>query len=272
MKTRVLVGVVAIPIIVLIIFFAPVWVFGAVLGAVAAIGAWELLRCVMPDLPKRMVGYACAGAFLLPLVTSLGHYELVERFVLWALVVVMFCELMLTFRGENRMDFTPVTLVVFAGFVLPMLFTSLVRLQMMEHGPVFVLLPFVAAFSSDSGAYFAGMYLGKHKLAPALSPKKTIEGSIGGFAAAIVLMLVYGLILKLSGLTVNFLILAIYGFLGSLAGQLGDLAFSAIKRLHGVKDYSHIIPGHGGILDRFDSMLFIAPMIELLLMWVPAIL
>ena len=116
------------------------------------------------------------------------------------------------------------------------------------------------------------MYLGKHKLAPALSPKKTIEGSIGGFAAAIVLMLVYGLILKLSGLTVNFLILAIYGFLGSLAGQLGDLAFSAIKRLHGVKDYSHIIPGHGGILDRFDSMLFIAPMIELLLMWVPAIL
>ena len=272
MKTRVLVGVIGVPAIILIILFAPGWLFGAVVGAVAAIAAWELLHCVQPDMPKRMVAYAVVGGFLLPLCTGLGCYELVERFVLWALVVIMFCEVMLTFRGEERLDFSNVTLVVFAGFVLPMLFTSLVRLDLRESGWAYVFLPFVAAFSSDSGAYFAGMALGKHKLAPHLSPKKTIEGSIGGFLAAIVLMLVYGLILKVCGLTVNFLILAIYGFFGSLAGQLGDLAFSAIKRQHDVKDYSHIIPGHGGILDRFDSMLFIAPMIELLLMWVPAVM
>lgn len=271
MKTRVLVGVVGIPAIILIILFAPVWVFGILVGAISAIAAWELLHCVKPDLPLRMVVYAAVGALLLPLCTSLGSYELVERFVLWALVVIMFCEVMVTFRGEERMDFSNVTLVAFAGFILPMLFTTLVRLDMREPGWAYVFLPFVAAFSSDSGAYFAGMALGKHKLAPNLSPKKTIEGSIGGFLAAIVLVLVYGLILKLCGMTVNFLILAIYGFFGSLAGQLGDLAFSAIKRQHDVKDYSHIIPGHGGILDRFDSMLFIAPMMELLLMWVPAI-
>mgnify|MGYP000074285418 FL=1 len=272
MKTRVIVGAVAIPLIVLVIFFAPLWVLGGLLGAVAAIGAWELLRCVQPDLPIRMVVYAAVAAFVLPLFTSMGHYALVERLTLWGLVVVMFCELMLTFRKEERMDFSQVMLVVFAGFVLPMLFTTLVRLRMMEHGSVFVLLPFVVAFSSDSGAYFAGLYLGKHKLAPALSPKKTIEGSVGGFAAAILLCLVYGGILKAFDLNVNFLVLGIYGFLGSLVGQLGDLSFSAIKRLHGVKDYSHVIPGHGGILDRFDSMLFIAPLMELLLMWVPAIM
>jgi len=272
LKTRVIVGAVAIPIIVLMILFAPVWVFGIVLGIVAAIGAWELLRCVQPDLPIRMVAYAAVGAVLLPLGTSLGNYELTERFVLWALVVIMFCEVMLTFRKENKMPVETVMLVAFSGFILPMLFTSLVRLLMMENGRRLALLPFVLAFSSDSGAYFVGMFLGKHKLAPNLSPKKTIEGSIGGFAAAVVFALIYGLILKATGLTVNFLVLGIYGFLGSLAGQLGDLAFSAIKRLHDIKDYSNIIPGHGGILDRFDSMLFIAPMIELLLMWVPAIM
>lgn len=272
MKTRVLVGVVGIPVILLIIFFAPIWVFGLVVGAAAAIAAWELLRCVQADIPKRMVAYAAVGACLIPLCTSLGYYELVERFVLWALVLIMFCELMLTFRKEERMDFTPVVLVAFAGFILPMLFTSLVRLDMMEHGAVYVLLPFVAAFSSDSGAYFVGMTMGKHKLAPTLSPKKTIEGSVGGFLSAIIIILIYGFILKLCGFTINFVVLGIYGFFGSLAGQLGDLAFSAIKRLHGVKDYSQIIPGHGGILDRFDSMLFIAPLMELLLMWVPAIM
>ena len=272
MKTRVLVGVIAIPLIILVVLFAPVWVFGILVSAIAAIGAWELLHCVKPDLPKRMVAYAAVGALILPLCTGLGYYELAERFVLWALVVIMFCEVMQTFRGDTRLDFSNVTLVVFAGFVLPMLFTSLVRLEMRDAGWAYVFLPFVAAFSSDSGAYFAGMALGKHKLAPHLSPKKTIEGSVGGFLAAVLLMLVYGLILKLCGMTVNFLILAIYGFFGSLAGQLGDLAFSAIKRQHDVKDYSHIIPGHGGILDRFDSMLFIAPMMELLIMWVPAFL
>ena len=135
-----------------------------------------------------------------------------------------------------------------------------------------LLMVFVVAGASDSFAYFAGMFLGKQKLAPQLSPKKTIEGSAGGFIGTIACMLIYGLIMSLNGYTVNYVIIAIYGYLGSLVGQLGDLSFSAIKRLHDVKDYSNLIPGHGGILDRFDSMLFIAPLIELLLLWVPAVI
>lgn len=272
MKTRVMVGVVGIPVIILIILFAPMGLLGLVLGAVAAVAAWELMRCFDPDVPRRLVSYAAVGAVLLPLFAGFGMSDLGERLVLWALLLVMFCELMVTFRDGEPMDFVPVLQVLFAGFVVPMLFASLVRMGWMhEHGTIYLFMPFVAAFSSDSGAYFAGLYLGKHKLAPHLSPKKTIEGSAGGFVAAIVVMLAYGLVLRACGFSVDFLVLGIYGFFGSLAGQIGDLAFSAIKRLSGIKDYSHVIPGHGGVLDRFDSVLFIAPLFELLLMWVPAV-
>lgn len=272
MKTRILVGVIAIPLIFILVLFAPIWMFGAALGIVAAIAAWELLNCVCPSVPKRMVVYAAVGAFLLPFGTSLGAELLIERFVLWGLVVVMFCELMVSILREDKMTFDPVVMILFAGFVLPMLFTSLIRIDMMKNGPYLLLMVFIIAFASDSFAYFAGMFLGKHKLAPRLSPKKTIEGSAGGFIGTIVCMLVYGVIMSANDCTVNYVIIAIYGYLGSLAGQLGDLAFSAIKRLHDVKDYSHIIPGHGGVLDRFDSMLFIAPLVELLMMWVPAVM
>ena len=272
MKTRRLVGVIAIPLIFILILFAPIWMFGMALGVVAAIAAWELLKCVCPGMSIRMVVYAGVGAFLLPFGTSLGADLLTERFVLWGLVVVMFGELMVSIMREDTMDFQPIVMVLFAGFVLPMLFTSLIRIDMMENGPYLLLMVFIVAFASDSFAYFAGMFLGKHKLAPRLSPKKTIEGSAGGFFGTIICMLIYGICMSANGSTVNFVVIAVYGYLGSLAGQLGDLSFSAIKRLHDVKDYSHIIPGHGGVLDRFDSMLFIAPLIELLMMWVPAVM
>ena len=96
-------------------------------------------------------------------------------------------------------------------------------------------------------------------MTPRLSPHKTIEGSIGGFFSAIALMLLYGLILKAAKFTVNFPVMAVYGFLGALACELGDLSFSAVKRLCGVKDYGTLIPGHGGLMDRADSLLFAIP-------------
>ena len=123
----------------------------------------------------------------------------------------------------------------------------------------------------DSGAFFVGRSLGKTKLAPALSPHKTVEGCVGGFVCAIAAAMLYGLVLHLCGYRVQIGLLAIYGFFGSLAGQTGDLAFSAIKREHGVKDYSNLLPGHGGMLDRFDSTIFTAPMLGLLVLVAPAI-
>lgn len=271
MKTRILVAVIAIPILVLVIFFAPVWALGIVAGGIAACAAWEFLRCTEMDVKQRMLVYAALSAFCIPFCSAVFAAETVYEIALFLLFAVMFCELMLSFRKETTMDFETVAVVLLAGGVMPILLASIVRLGAREHGSVYALLPFVAAFSSDSGAYFAGTFLGKHKLTPRLSPHKTIEGSAGGFLAAIALMLLYGLVLKAADFEVNFLVMGVYGFLGSLACQLGDLSFSAVKRLCGVKDYGNLIPGHGGMLDRFDSMFWTAALIEILVKWVPAI-
>lgn len=271
MKTRIIVAVIAIPILLLIIFFAPLWVLGIVVGGIAACCSWEFLRCVEVGLPRRMQVLASVAAFCIPALSAFYSASKVYEAVLFFLFAYLFCELMLSFRKEQTMDFETVPVILLGAGIMPILISAIVRLGLREHGSVYVLLPFIAAFSSDSGAYFTGCAIGKHKLAPHLSPNKTVEGSLGGFLSAIVLMLVYGLILKAAKFEINFAVMAVYGFLGSLACQLGDLSFSAVKRLCGVKDYGTLIPGHGGMLDRFDSMFWTAAFVELLVSWVPAI-
>ena len=114
------------------------------------------------------------------------------------------------------------------------------------------------------------MYLGKHKLAPAISPKKTIEGVIGGVLSAVVGMLLYCVVLEtFFGLEANYIYGALYGIVGSAVGVFGDLCFSVIKRQNDVKDYGNLLPGHGGALDRFDSMMLIGPVAEVLFLLLP---
>ena len=118
---------------------------------------------------------------------------------------------------------------------------------------------------------FAGMFLGRHKLAPELSPKKTVEGAIGGLVGGVVLCLLYGLVMGLIlDLEANYYFLAVYGILGGVVSQVGDLAFSYVKRTQKIKDFGHLLFGHGGVLDRFDSVIFCAPLVELLIRWIPA--
>jgi len=272
MMKRILVAVIAIPALVLVIFFAPLWVLGVVVGGIAACCAWELLKCTEGEkVVFRMQLLTAVCAFFIPFCSVFYAAGKVYETALFFLFAYLFCELMLTFRKEEHMALSTVTAALLAGGVMPILLSAIVRLGLREHSSLYVLLPFVIAFSCDSGAYFVGCGLGKHKLAPALSPHKTLEGSAGGFLAAIVLSLAYGLILRAAKQTVNLPVMAVYGFLGALACQLGDLCFSAIKRLFGVKDYGNLIPGHGGMLDRFDSMFWTAALVELLVSWVPAI-
>ena len=160
----------------------------------------------------------------------------------------------------------------FFTVLIPYFLSSFTRIYEQELGAYLILLPLVSAFTSDAFALFAGMAFGKHKLAPALSPKKTVEGAVGGLAGAIVCCLLYGAIIGFAfHLKVSYPLLALYGALGSLVSQIGDLSFSYIKRQYGIKDFGNIFPGHGGVLDRFDSVIFCAPLTELLILFLPAI-
>lgn len=273
MKTRVIIALTAIPLFILLIFFAPLWAYSLVVGLISAGAAWEILRCVDPEMTLRFKIYAVFTGFSMPVLFAFLRHGAVISVEIYILVTVMFVEMMLSFGKEKTVKLGSVLQVIFAGGIMPMLLVSLVRIGVRDiHASAYLFLPYVAAFSSDSGAYFAGSYLGKHKLFPHLSPNKTLEGCIGGVVSAIVIMMLYGLVLTLMDMKVSFAILTLYGFFGSLACQLGDLAFSAVKREFGIKDYGTLIPGHGGMLDRFDSMHFTAPMMELMALLLPAII
>ena len=271
MKNRVIVAVIGIPVLLAVIFFAPLWAWGIVVAIMASFCAWELLHCAMPEFVPRFAIYAGVCGAAIPIGTAFGAGELTFKIAAYALFVVMFAEMMLSFRKEKRVPFLDLALVFAAGLVIPFLLSAPVRPGLREPQAPYLLLPFVITWLSDSGAFFVGRSRGKTKLAPALSPNKTVEGSVGGFVCAILAAILYGLILYWCHFRVNILVMAVYGFFGSLAGQAGDLAFSAIKREHGIKDYSNLLPGHGGMLDRFDSTIFTAPILELLVLWVPAI-
>ena len=143
----------------------------------------------------------------------------------------------------------------------------------MEQGRFLVLLPVICAFLTDGGAYFAGIFLGRHRGVTRVSPNKSIEGYIGGILSGAIFLLIYGVLLEqFAGLDASLPVLAVYGLVGSAVTELGDLSFSFVKRQFGVKDYGDLLPGHGGMLDRFDSMVFAAPTLMLLVELCPPLL
>jgi len=148
------------------------------------------------------------------------------------------------------------------GICIPvmLLYKAIPSVRNLEHGFFCLLGAVLSGCITDIFAYITGKTLGKHKLCPVISPKKTVEGSIGGTFGTVAVLLILGLVLENAEvLQVNFIKLTLYAVTSSIVGQFGDLSMSAVKRCLGVKDYGTLFPGHGGILDRFDSLLFIAP-------------
>jgi phosphatidate cytidylyltransferase len=144
-------------------------------------------------------------------------------------------------------------------------FSSIVLLRDMQYGEYVFLIAFLVPWMSDAGAYFIGCNFGRHKLNPAVSPKKTVEGAIGGIMTGTLSVLIYGLVIDLLfDLNAEYGWLAFAGFVISVVSQCGDLIASLIKRHYNVKDYGNIFPGHGGVLDRFDSVIAAAPFLYIL--------
>ena len=176
-------------------------------------------------------------------------YTFVFGFLLFLISIVY----MLTLK-HDIIDISVTTLgIMYVGVFMDFVILTYDNLP---KGHILVWLILIISFMTDTFAYFSGYLFGKHKLIPKISPKKTIEGSIGGIIGSIVCCVIFGYVFKLSIIQ-----MIIIGGLGSVIAQIGDLFASAIKRYVGIKDYGKLIPGHGGILDRFDSVILVAPFV-----------
>ena len=268
MKTRILTAAIALPLLLIIVLALPK-IFTAILfGLMCVLAAYELLTATGYVKNIRLVIYSMVMALYVALWSFFGCSQVWGVLGVLLFAIALFTEMMVS---HIKLRFEKIAICFAAGALLPFLFSGLIRIHAADGtGRFFIMIPFIVAFLSDSGAYFAGLYLGRRKLAPVISPKKTVEGAVGGVAAAVVFLLIYSLILDLAfGFEVNYLLAIVYGILGSAAGVYGDLCFSVIKRQSGIKDYGTLIPGHGGILDRFDSMVVVAPLVEILLILLP---
>ncbi len=276
MLVRILAAAVGLPLLLAIVLLLPP-IGTAILFALACmIGAYEMLWRTGILKHKRIVACTALMAAAVVMWSWLRACAIVSERALWLSALiglfvyasVLFCELL---AGHTELKFTALCVALFSGIVYPFLIGSLVRLRGMENGEYYILVAFVISMVADSGAYFAGRAFGKHKLAPVVSPKKTVEGAIGGVIANMLGMALYTFLLsRFFGFAqVNYFYAVIYGFVGAFGSMLGDLTLSVVKRQVGIKDYGNLIPGHGGILDRFDSTMICAPIAEILILLIP---
>lgn len=269
MKTRVIVAVVLLPLLLgIVLGLPPVWT-AALVAALGVIAVWELLHETKLANHMRLIAYSMLMAVAVSFWSFFGCPMKWALIGFWIYLALLFLELL---GAHAKFPFSAICVAMFGGLVIPFCLSALVRILIAESGKYYIIAVFVMTFSADSGAYFVGRAFGKHKLAPVISPKKTVEGAIGGVISAVLLMLLYGFVVQMGfKQPINYLYCAVFGVAGALASMLGDLTFSVIKRQVGLKDYGKLLPGHGGILDRFDSMIVVAPLTEALLLLLPLI-
>lgn len=269
MLKRVLVAVIGLPLVFFIFFCLPPIFVAVMVSALSMVALHEVLWSTGFVKNPWISGLSILLSGVIPFWVYLEEGISTALMGIFAYFVIMFC---IAISSHYTVTLEKMGGSFFFAMLIPYFLSSFVRLNAMELGRYLIAIPLVAAYSSDSFALFAGMAFGKHKLAPELSPKKTVEGAIGGFVAGILGCLLYGVLMDYGfHLQVSYGRLALYGALGSAVSQLGDLSFSYIKRQYKLKDFGNIFPGHGGVLDRFDSVIFCAPLIEILVRFLPAL-
>ncbi len=230
----------------------------AVTGIISLIGLFELYRVMkIEKTPLAFVGYGAAVFYYALLWIHAEEY--VTLMAIGALMLLM-CLYVFAFPRYKTEE---ITVAFFGVFYVAMMLSYLYQVRQMPDGKYLVWLIFLSSWGCDTFAYCVGMLFGRHRLAPVLSPKKSIEGAVGGIAGSAFLGMIYGFVLggRMNEVGEPVIACAAACAIAAVISQIGDLAASAIKRNHDVKDYGHLIPGHGGVLDRFDSMIFTAPAI-----------
>ncbi len=265
-------GLVATPLLVFAIVWGDGTLFGGVVVVAAVVALWEYMGLINPSATSRGRFLAGMPAFLMaPLVilaAATEHLAVVPALVMLYLLIFAAVAVRRFKHNSKAWQTTAFQLLAFSHVTVPLCLAVIIRISPFGITWVFALLLIV--FAGDIGAYYTGKTIGKHKLAPAVSPKKTIEGSIGGVVAN---LLIAGLFQFFFLPDVDLEVMLLIAVLAGVAGQIGDLFISVLKRDGGIKDSGHILPGHGGILDRIDALLLALPvawiLIELLVKRTP---
>ena len=280
MKTRVITAIVGIIVLIGVMFTFNTLIFNLVIAAITLIAIHEIYSALGFE-KKDWLMYAVLVPYTLLVMTS--NYQVMRRLVMpMSFLLVTFYAIYLVVRNGTISYQKASGLLMFSGIVI-FCFYSFIRLK--ELLPVeqygydavfFILLILCFAWGGDTCAYFAGRAFGKHKLCPVVSPKKTVEGAIGGVLGTMVFGVIATLVYSVAADRMEeftrtnigvslYVVIALLACVAAVLGIYGDLFASVVKRQCGIKDYGTIFPGHGGILDRFDSVMFIAPFVTMVI-------
>lgn len=275
MKSRILTAVIGMPLVLVVFFFYNTITLNIAVSIISIVGVYEILHTTKYVKSTGLLIASMIFAGVVPFT----HMEVLKNIFILLIMLYVVSLLIILFIKHATIKFEEVAISFTCALLVPYAFSSIAFIREIQQATALhaVIMIFLCAWISDTGAYFVGLLFGKHKLAPTISPKKTIEGAIGGIFFCIIVNVAFTYIyadivskadLKLEVQLVPLLLLSL---IGSIVGILGDLSTSIIKRQCEIKDFGHIMPGHGGVLDRFDSILFIAPFLYIVLQAFPVI-
>lgn len=261
---RTITGVIALPILAVILIFANTIVMDIFTAIIACISMYEYFHCFKSTdkgNPSQYLGYMWCTLIAF---THFVDDRLLTNILVAVIpisLVILFAELVLA-KGKKTIKDIGITMLGICYIPLMLIYLSLVRDMELDdglNGRILIWFVLIASWGSDVFAYFIGRHFGKHKLTK-ISPNKTVEGAVAGVVGAILLGIIFAVLCNtLWGVGINYLLIGCIMALLSIVGQIGDLAASSIKRYCEIKDFSELIPGHGGMLDRIDSIIFVLP-------------
>jgi phosphatidate cytidylyltransferase len=272
LRYRVITAAVGLPLIVLAIWFGDPWPWFSLLIAAAALaGTFEFYHMANFDRREPLLYLGLLWTLALVISPHYANPDLLPIVITATVIVSLICLLLRRSREKAFRDWAwTIVGALYVGWML----SYWLNLRGLEDGRNWVYLAMLTTFANDTGAYFIGRAMGKHKLAPAISPAKTREGALGGLVSAVLAAIVIAMVLELISVKVGapfafrYWQIMLLGFLVGLFAQLGDLIESLLKRNMGVKESGNLLPGHGGILDRFDSLIFVGAVIYYYAVWV----
>ncbi len=267
LKHRVITAAVGVPLVILAIWFGDPWPWFSLLIAAAALaGTYEFYHMANFDRREPLIYLGLLWALALVLSPHYRSPDVLPIVITATMLISLIC---LLCRPSKERAFHNWAWTIVGALYVGWMLSYWLNLRGLEDGRNWVYLAMLTTFANDTGAFFIGRARGKHRLAPAISAAKTWEGALGGLMCAILGAMVIATALNLiSPFTFRYWQIILLGFLVGLFAQLGDLVESSLKRNMGVKESGNLLPGHGGILDRFDSLIFVGAVVYYYVIWV----